>query len=86
MKEIKQNEKDVKVGIITANNHYGGYGPGTVEIFRQNMDMEKLSFENVDMGKINRQLDFETRFNFSGQKHSNKGKQTMLSDFLIKYT
>jgi hypothetical protein len=35
MKEIKQNEKDVKVGIIAANNHYGGYSPGTVEIFRQ---------------------------------------------------
>jgi hypothetical protein len=45
------------------------------------MDMEKLSFENVNMAKINRQLDLETRFNFSGQKHSNKGKQTMLSDF-----
>jgi len=56
-------------------------GPGTVEMFRQNMDMEKLSFENVDIAKINRQLELETRFNFSGRKQSNKGKQTTLSDF-----
>jgi uncharacterized protein YecE (DUF72 family) len=26
MKEVKQNEKDVKVGIVAANNHYGGCG------------------------------------------------------------
>ena len=44
MKEIKQNEKNVKVGIGAANNHYGGYGPGTVDIFRQNMDMGKNIF------------------------------------------
>ncbi len=25
MKEVRQNEKDVKAGIVTANNHYGGY-------------------------------------------------------------
>ena len=50
MKEVKQNEKDVKVGIVAANNHFAGYGLGTVDIFRQNMDMEKLSFENVDLG------------------------------------
>lgn len=49
VKEVRQNEKDVKVGIVAANNHYGGYGPGTVDIFRQGMDMEPLSFDNVDL-------------------------------------
>jgi uncharacterized protein YecE (DUF72 family) len=82
MKEIKQNEKDVKVGIVAANNHYGGYGPGTVDIFRQNMDMEKLSFENVNINEINQQLAFETKYTSSRQKHSDKGKQTSLSDFV----
>jgi uncharacterized protein YecE (DUF72 family) len=33
MKEVKQNKKDVKIGIVAANNHYGGYGPGTLDIF-----------------------------------------------------
>jgi hypothetical protein len=48
MKELKQNEKDVKQGIVAANNHYGGSGLGTVDIFGQHMDMEKLTFENVN--------------------------------------
>ncbi|TLX66093.1 MAG: DUF72 domain-containing protein [Thaumarchaeota archaeon] len=78
MKEVKQNEKDVRVGIIAANNHYGGYGPGTVDIFRQNMDMEKLSFDNVDITKINHQFELENRFNWKPQS---KSRQTSLADF-----
>ncbi|MDW0147394.1 MAG: DUF72 domain-containing protein [Nitrososphaeraceae archaeon] len=82
MKEVKQNEKDVKAAIVAANNHYGGYGPGTVDIFRQNMDMEKLSFENVDITKINRDLELETKFNSSDPNLSNKDKQASISDFV----
>ena len=82
MKEVKQNEKDVKIGIIAANNHYGGYGPGTVDIFRHNMDMEKLSFENVDIPKINRDLQLETRINFADGRLGKKEKQTSISDFV----
>jgi hypothetical protein len=50
MNEVKQNEKDAKIAIVTANNHYGGYGPSTADIFRENMDMQKLSFDNVVIG------------------------------------
>ena len=82
MKEVKQNEKDVKIGIIAANNHYGGYGPGTVDIFRHNMDMEKLSFENVDIPKINRDLQLENRINFADGRLGKKEKQTSISDFV----
>ena len=82
MKEVKQNEKDVKIGIIAANNHYGGYGPGTVDIFRHTMDMEKLSFENVDIPKINRDLQLENRINFADGRLGKKEKQTSISDFV----
>ena len=82
MKEIKQNEKDVKVGIVAANNHYGGYGPGTVDIVRQNMGMAKLSFESVDIPKINRELNSEARFNLDGRHQVKKSKQTSISDFV----
>jgi hypothetical protein len=78
-KEVKRNEKGMKIRIVAANNHYGGYGPGTVDIFRQNMDLEKLSFENVDIEKINRELEQENRFRF---KAKNKGKQKTLTDFI----
>jgi hypothetical protein len=88
MNEVKQNEKDAKIAIVTANNHYGGYGPGTADIFRENMDMQKLSFDNVDIAKINRQLELESRINVSDRKQSNKGKQTtqLYQVSLIKYT
>jgi uncharacterized protein YecE (DUF72 family) len=81
MKEVRQNDNDVKMGIVAANNHYGGYGPGTVDIFRQNMDLGKLSFENVDIDKINQDLELETRFNNTDRKGP-RGKQTTLSDFV----
>ena len=67
---------------MAANNHYGGYGPGTVDIFRHNMDMEKLSFEYVDVAKIYRDMELETRFNFSDTMHNKKRKQTSISDFV----
>jgi uncharacterized protein YecE (DUF72 family) len=82
MKEVNQNEKEVKIGIVAANNHYGGYGPGTVDVFRQSMAMEKVSFENVDIAKIDRDMKSETRFTFNDGKQSKKGKQTSISDFV----
>ena len=82
LKEVNQDEKDVKAAIVAANSHYGGYGPGTVDIFRQNMDMERLSFENVDIPKINRDLELETKFNFNDREQRKKGKQRTMSDFV----
>ncbi len=82
MKEVSKNEKDIKIGIVAANNHYGGYGPGTVDIFRRNMDLETLSFENADIEKITRELQLETRINLSERKPSRKGRQTTISDFV----
>jgi hypothetical protein len=43
------------------------------------MDMEKLSFENVDIEKINRQLELENRFNWKSKEKEN---QTTLTDFV----
>ena len=80
MKEVKQNEKDVKIGIVAANNHYGGYGPGTVNMFRESMEMEPLSFDNVDLNEINNKLESQNRFNLD-LKSSKKSKQTSMSDY-----
>ena len=44
--------------------------------------MGKLSFVNVDVAKINQDLELETRFNFNDKKQSKKGKQTTISDFV----
>lgn len=79
MEKIRQNEKDVKAAIVAANNHYGGYGPGTVDIFRENMDMEKISFENIDIPKINQQLECENGLSWKSKEKEN---QTSLTDFV----
>jgi hypothetical protein len=81
MKEIKQNEQDVKVAIVAANNHYGGLGPDTVNTFRDMIDLEPTSFENVDLNEINNQIESENRFNLD-LKSSKSGKQTKMSDYL----
>ncbi|HKQ21295.1 MAG TPA: DUF72 domain-containing protein [Nitrososphaeraceae archaeon] len=81
MKVIRHEEKDVKVGIVAANNHYGGYGPGTVNMFREMMEMEPVSFDNVDLNEINNKIEPENRF--SQQLRAGKGtKQTRMSDYL----
>jgi len=81
MKDVKQNERDVKVGIVAANNHYGGFGPGTVNMFRERMEMEPMTFENVDLHEINHQIALEGRFNLD-LKSNKRGKQTSISDFV----
>jgi hypothetical protein len=42
--------------------------------------MEKLSFENVNIEKINHQLELESRF--TTWKANKKEKQTTLTDFI----
>jgi hypothetical protein len=44
---LKQNESLIKIGIVEANNHYGSFGPGTVNMFGQTIDMELVTFDNV---------------------------------------
>ena len=44
--------------------------------------MEKLSFENVDIDKINSDLNSEPRFNLGGRDQRKKSKQTSISDFV----
>jgi hypothetical protein len=53
MKEVARNFRgetnegnisDVKLAIVTANNHFAGFAPGTVNILRQLLGMEELKW------------------------------------------
>ena len=55
-------ERSASKGMQVLDEQSNVYGPGTVDIFRQNMEMGKLSFDDLDIPKINRQLELETRF------------------------
>ena len=39
-------EEEVSLAMIAANNHYAGFGPGTVNIFRNMVGMSELSWED----------------------------------------
>ena len=87
MKKVARNfNKDTNEGrlsgvghaIIAANNHYAGFAPGTVNIFRQLIGLEEVKWgdEFVAFG------DLEKEDNTSTGKRVVKTKQTSLSDFL----
>jgi uncharacterized protein YecE (DUF72 family) len=40
LKDIQNNEKDVKTIIIAANNHYAGFGPMTAKLFAEMMELK----------------------------------------------
>lgn len=50
--EVKQNERKVKVAIMSANNRYAGFGSATVNTFRETMEMLQVSYDSVDMRKF----------------------------------
>ncbi|HEX7259270.1 MAG TPA: DUF72 domain-containing protein [Nitrososphaeraceae archaeon] len=50
LKDIQKNEKNVKTAIITANNHYAGFGPMTAKLFAEmsNLQNKVRSFPIVN--------------------------------------
>lgn len=68
----------VNRAIIAANNHYAGFGPGSVNIFRQLLGLEEVSWgDDFVFTK-----DFEKDDEVGKNKLIVKSKQTSLSDFL----
>jgi uncharacterized protein YecE (DUF72 family) len=84
-KDIQKNEKNVKNSIVAANNHYAGFGPMTVQIFAEMMNMENhiRSFPIEDY-KIPFSLGstIEDKQNFKIYKQlRSKTRQTDISEF-----
>ncbi|MGH9979245.1 MAG: hypothetical protein ACRD8Z_25940, partial [Nitrososphaeraceae archaeon] len=71
------NLSGVKFSIVAANNHYAGFGPGTVNIFRQ-----LLGIEEVKWGEEFVTIDDLEKDDSSINKRVIKTKQTSLSDFM----
>ena len=72
------NLSKVRFAIVAANNHYAGFGPGTVNIFRQLLGLEELKWGDEFIGTDDLEKDDEVGTN----KRVIKSKQTSLSDFL----
>ena len=71
----ENNLSGVKFSIVAANNHYAGFGPGTVNIFRQLIGLEEVKWgdEFVLTDDLEKGSDTSTK---------ERLKQTSLSDFL----
>ena len=87
MKKLARNFKDdtdrgnlsgVKFSIVAANNHYAGFAPGTVNIFRQLLSLEEVKWGD----EIISSSDLEKEDDIGTNKRVIKTKQTSLSDFL----
>jgi uncharacterized protein YecE (DUF72 family) len=73
---VDENEKDVKTGIVAANNHYAGFGAGTANMFRV---MRGLASAEWGMEK---ELQYKLEFQRSeGLTSNQKAKQKTLLDY-----
>jgi hypothetical protein len=64
----------IKLVIMTANDHYAGLGPGTVNIFRNMLGLSEAKWEEK-REEEGQQKHFESY-------HTNDSKQRKFSDFL----
>ena len=83
IKNVEKYDKSVLRAIISANNHYSGFGPVTVNNFRQIMEMPQISLEHrndIIISKYSYYGKSSTENTDKGKE--NKPKQTSISDFL----
>jgi hypothetical protein len=71
------NLSNVKFAIVAANNHYAGFGPGTVNIFRQLLGLQEVKWGDEYVPKE----DPGESHNENMNNHKISTKQTSLSDF-----
>lgn len=73
---IKQEEgggrKNINLAIVSANNHYAGFGPGTANIFRKMVDLPEATW--------NKEQEEEQKSHLLGDVDHTK--QSTLSDFI----
>jgi len=78
---------EVRDAMIAANNHYAGFGPGTVNIFRNMVGLSELSWENQpqieEQLRQRKEQEKDQLTNNSNFTFSKKGKirQTSLTEF-----
>ncbi len=77
-KAIQENEKDVKTGIVAANNHYAGFGAATANMFRAMNGLIPVEWV------MQKDLDYSvaTELKFPKKSGYPKTKQKSLFDYI----
>lgn len=75
IKRVQEEEERVKLGIVAANNHYAGFGPSTVNIFRGILGLSEASWEE-------KEVEMKLRNEQQQKDHRHRPKQLTITDFL----
>ncbi len=70
----EENEKDVKIGIVAANNHYAGFGAATANMFRVMNNLPPVEWGN------SKNIDYTTELQ-SANVRDRTGRQKNLLDY-----
>jgi hypothetical protein len=68
-----QEDEQIKLAIIAANNHYAGFGPGTANIFRNMLGLSEAKWQDREEGQEQWQEQDQQQYDL---------KQSTLSDFM----
>ena len=71
-KKRDREEKETRLAIIAANNHYAGFGPGTANMFRSMVGLSEVSWTYQQQQMTDSSLPF---------KDQNRKRQKRLTDF-----
>jgi len=74
----EENKQQLNLAIVSSNNHYAGFGPGTANMFRKMVGLSELSWQ-YKMLKQQQQTDAN---NSSSTPKSYDNEQSRLTDFL----
>jgi hypothetical protein len=91
-KDIQTNEKNVKTAIISANNHYAGFGPMTAKLFAEMMmdlknNVNPFPILDYKITSSNETSLFENNNNYRSYKKQHyfkRTRQTDISEFFNK--
>ena len=74
----ENKQQQLNLAIVSSNNHYAGFGPGTANMFRKMMGLLELSWQ-YKMLEQQQQTDPN---NSSSTPKSHDNEQSKLTDFL----
>jgi len=78
LKEVQKHEREVKVTMVAANNHYAGFGRATSNAFREMLGLNKVEWW------IEKDMPSKVEFEEVRNHGKKPMKQTSLSDLISK--
>jgi hypothetical protein len=83
LEERRGRRKSINLAIVTANNHYAGFGPGTANIFRKMVGLQEAAWSKVEENKKEEDgKSYLHNRSSNVQQPDHNSNQSTLSDFM----